>query len=363
MSTNFLRRDEWLASLTLPELAIHDFFLFDTADVLITCAGFEDRALEFLRRAIAAGARGFTVIAVGYLPSLAANRSQELESLAGKGEIDLKWLPYNREDPSDPGPEIFAAMPFRRLHIDISGMSRLLIVQLLTAIVRSGNCENTSVIYCEAMEYPPTQQEFDSSIEAKSLRNSNPTELDELVPEPDSHPLLRMVNFVSSGVFGIIVPRELSTVSMYGQPIRLISFPTFNPAQFAALCAEINSAYITIIHGKSPHLEDEWKRDAIRRLNGIEMLQGAREEETSTLDYRETLKLMIRIYQQHGDREKLIVAPTGSKMQSLAVGIAVGVLPDIQIVYPTPRSFPSPENYTTGVRNIYHLSLGFLKDG
>ncbi len=47
-------------------------------------------------------------------------------------------------------------------------------------------------------------------------------------------------------------------------------------------------------------------------------------------------------------------------MQTLAVGIVAGFLRDLQIVYPAPRSFPLPDNYTKGVNCIFGLELSFL---
>ena len=41
----------------------------------------------------------------------------------------------------------------------------------------------------------------------------------------------------------------------------------------------------------------------------------------STLDYRETLDLLLNIYNMHRYGAKLVISPTGSKMQSLAVGV------------------------------------------
>jgi hypothetical protein len=75
------------------------------------------------------------------------------------------------------------------------------------------------------------------------------------------------------------------------------------------------------------------------------------------LDYRNTLKLLLELYARYAATYKIIVSPTGSKMQSVAVGLACGFLKDIQVVYPTPQSFPKPSNYTKGIRNVYQLSL------
>ena len=55
--------------------------------------------------------------------------------------------------------------------------------------------------------------------------------------------------------------------------------------------------------------------------------------------------------------DRIVVAPTGSKMQSVAVGLFRAVLHDVQIVYPTPQFFAEPRNYTLGMRQLYQLDL------
>ena len=67
--------------------------------------------------------------------------------------------------------------------------------------------------------------------------------------------------------------------------------------------------------------------------------------------------MILGLYRKVGDREKLVIAPTGSKMQSVAVGLFRAFMRDIQIVYPTPQTFSSPGRHTEGVRRIYRLSL------
>jgi hypothetical protein len=230
-----------------------------------------------------------------------------------------------------------------RILVDISGMSRLLIVQLVAAGARQGLLDRMEIIYTEAQCYPPSRQQVE----------------DELKKSRD---YLAILNFISSGVFGITVVPELSTVAMQGEPVRLIAFPSFNPAQFAAVCAEIQASFFSIVNGVPPRPENLWRRDAIRQLNGIEALREREEYDASTFDYRETLKVLLDIYKKHGATEKLLISPTGSKMQSVAVGIVCGFLRDIQVVYPTPRSFPSPAHYTEGALESYRLRLSALSD-
>lgn len=339
---DLLRPDEWLGRLTLPPLTELSSHLLTSDDVLVTCAGFEDRAFEFLRRAVGEGGKGFCLVGIDYLPEVGANRKAELEALVRGRTSSETWLTYDRQNPGDAGKDVLATCPSsRRLLVDVSGMSRLLMVQIVGAIIRAGRASTTTILYTEAAHYPPTKE----AVEAAFSKADQ---------------LFGVINFISSGLFGLIAPAELSTVAMYGQPIRLIAFPTFNPTQFAALCSEINSSFFTVVHGVPPLPENAWRADAIRRLNNIDSLRHPEEFRTSTLDYRETVKLLVELYQRHGDRQKLVIAPTGSKMQSLAVGIFVGIAHDVQVVYPAPRLFLEPDNYTKGVRALYALNLGFL---
>ncbi len=74
------------------------------------------------------------------------------------------------------------------------------------------------------------------------------------------------------------------------------------------------------------------------------------------LYYEETLEHLLRIYDKYNYLERIFIAPTGSKMQTVAVGIFRTFMNDVQIVYPTPRKFSS-KKYTVGVKNIYSLDL------
>jgi hypothetical protein len=55
--------------------------------------------------------------------------------------------------------------------------------------------------------------------------------------------------------------------------------------------------------------------------------------------------------------DRIVVAPTGSKMQAVAVGLFRSVLYDVQIVYPTPQTFTAPDEHTIGIRQLYKVDL------
>ena len=326
------RLDEVLADVDKPALENRETVGLGRDDVLVVCAGFEERSTEIVKRALAAGSRGFRVVVVEYLPLIGANRSEELRDLCVTAKAVGERVSYDRREPE--GGERIRDLVLSgqgAIHVDISGMSRLLIVQCLVAL-REAVGDRLKLWYCEAAEYPPT-----------------PAEVDQAMRMTQDDPSVAAM-FLSSGVFGVTIVPELASTTLQGAPVQLIAFPSFNTAQLVALRSEIAAARITIVHGVPPRAENGWRTAAIRRLNHVDKIINGDELEVSTLDYRATLDVLLRQYGKDGDREKLVVAPTGSKMQAVAVGLFRSFLKDVEIAYPTPANFEQPERYSSGVR-------------
>lgn len=333
------RPDERLASLNWPELQKVEVPSIGKNDFLLVCAGFEDRAVETVRRYCERRETSFSFGLISYLPEQPHNKTEELRAIAREAGLNVTEFVYDRENPPDMREKIQnSSQAFDRVFIDISGMSRLLIVQALVALIGSVS-QSVSILYGEAKKYLPSKDEFD-----QDNQDGNPA------PTP---------SYLSSGIFEIAATPELSSVSMLGEAIRLIAFPSFDPSQLTNLIQELQPTYAEFIHGVPPDPNNKWRTQAIRLLNGrtLKELQGKEEHEASTLDYRETLKILLRVYAQRSMFDRLVVAPTGSKMQAVAVGLLRAVLHDVQIVYPTPQVFTEPGNYTLGLRQLYQLDL------
>jgi hypothetical protein len=336
------RLDEQLGRVSGPPLEVVTNILFGADDLVVVCAGFEDRAVEVLKRAVAGGSRDFRVICIEYLPANAGNRAPEVLELCRLAGARLEIFHYDRENPAGAGDQLLDRVQGNRLHMDVSGMSRLLIIQVVTEAVRAHMLDRATLWYTEALEYPPT-----------------PAEVDALLS--DSADATSVAMFLSSGVFGLTAVPELSSVAMHGQPIALVAFPSWNTMQLAALRAELQASTFITVHGIPPDPSNAWRPDAIARLNRLDALAPQESVRASTLDYRETLVALTNAYAKRRHRDKLVVSPTGSKMQSLAVGILCGWLHDVQIVYPTPRTFSPPHEYTRGVKAVYKLELALFQ--
>lgn len=332
--------DEKLSAVAKPQLTLTPRLNFSADDTLVVCAGFEDRSLASVKH-IDRGNECHLII-VEYLPFLKNNRKAEMVDWYQQATgLTPESLCYDRENPGGFGLRLVKAVTGRRgrVFIDVSAMSRLLIVQSLVALgSRPEGFGHCSVVYCEAQKYPPTQAEAQAAF-------------DRIAIDPTFSAL-----FLSAGVFDVTIVPELSSVALAATQTRLIAFPGFDAHHLTALRSELQPSRFTFLEGIPPSAENAWRRDFIARINRLDESDGERRR-ASTLDYAETLDLLLELYRDHSLRDRLLVAPTGSKMQSVAVGIFRAFMRDVQIVYPTPQIFISPENYTVGVGPLYTLPL------
>jgi hypothetical protein len=340
-----IRIDERLAAACKPSVLREPELILQADDLLVLCAGFEERSVAWLRRLVQSGSRRFSVLVCEYHPAVPQNRGGEVRALIAEADGRLLSMPYSREEPAGAGERVLeAARGMRgRTWVDISGMSRLLIVQIVVAAFEARMTVPT-LLYAEAAAYPPSQ----SDVETAAQGGDDPVDT---------------ALFLSSGVFEVTIVPELSSVAMQGQPIRLVAFPSFNAHQMLALRSEIQASYWTFVNGVPPSERNRWRMEALRQLNRVDSIPlPVREEfEASTLRYEETLGVLLSVYAAHGSLERILVAPTGSKMQSVAVGVFRGALSDVQIVYPTPRAFLNPSRFTLGVEALYSLDVEPLR--
>ena len=343
MTEPVLRTDEQLCLISWPSLQRNPNLHLNKDDVLILCAGFEERSTHFLRQTISLRKGDFKTIIIEYEPTYEENRLGEINQLVADDGLLSTHLVYNRCDPAGMGERIVNELinEDKNIYVDISGMSRLLIVQLLVALKhRSKSYHNISVLYAEADNYSPSQEEVDANI--SSLEGEDLT-----------------WSYISSGVYEVAVTPELSSVAMWGEEIRLIAFPSFSPEQISGLLQEIQPTYLELISGVPPRYENRWREEAIKQCNEV-ALRGSMNidwSKCSTLEYSETLKRLLEIYANRQLYDRILMAPTGSKLQSVAVGLARAFLEDIQVVYPTPGQFKEPTDYSLGVREGYLLNL------
>ena len=334
-----LRVDEELLRLDWPMLAPTAGIRLRESDRLVLCAGFEARAVAVLDSVCVRGSRSSAVV-VEYEPAYEDNKREAIAKMCREAGVEAGWVVYDRRSPRGAGETVARRLAgATRVYIDISAMSRMLAVQVIVALARREcGLAGVHVLYTEAGSYPPTKEEVEGGTARQGMVNS----------------------YISSGVWELAAIPELSAPAALNEAMRLVAFPSFNPAQLELLFQELQPTFVDLISGVPPRGENAWRPEAIRRLNAkaVGGLRGVGHYSASTLDYRETLRLLLRIYDERVAFDRIVISPSGSKMQSVAVALARSFLRDIQIVYPTPQIFLEPRRHTLGAKQIYELDLG-----
>ena len=334
------------ASVILPKLESVRCVCVRSGDLLVVAPGFEERTSAFVQVLRSSGCT--KAVLLDYRPTNRDNKLGEVSRLLEKaGVIEIATLVYDRF-----GPEQFEGS-FRdylidcspkRVIVDISTMSKLALMIVL------GVCRTTDVDleiwYAEAAEYRPTEEEFQSAKATNEVHR----------------PSLQ----IYTGVHGVVRVESLSSVSMQGQPTAAVAFMSFHDVLTQALLNTVYPARLFLINGRPPKhswreeamawihdkLRDEWKED-----NPVRMVPtgsaGLPKRVTSTLDYRETVVVLLRLYWELSASHRMLVAPSGSKMQTVACSFVKFLHPDIHMEYPSAQGFV--KEYSFGIGEKWRL--------
>lgn len=335
----------------LPELQLCDRLPLVQGDVVIHAPGFEDRTMALLSTVKTSA--GACAVLLKYLPFSPENRLQEIrEALVAAGVAirDEDILDYHRFEPDDFEGRLQARLIAHsacRVVVDISTMSKLAIMLVLN-VCRQLDLE-VMVLYAEAQTYRPSQEEFEQARTKEEIHQ----------------PTLQ----VFTGVYGVVRVDSLASVAMQGQPTAAIVFMSFNDVLTQVLLNTVYPGRLFLINGRPPlhswrEAATAWIHDQVRReweednpvfpVDGDGL--GIPRRFASTLDYRETVTLILQLYWQLSANHRLLLAPSGSKMQAVGCYLVKALHPDIHIEYPSPEGF-LPE-YSTGVAARWLLDLG-----
>lgn len=322
-------------------------------EVLITSGGFEDRALSAAETLKCRGS-GCAVI-LDYRPYDKRNRIQKIRSLLrDNGFSQVITSEYDRFNP-DKFPQSLttslAELRASRIILDISAMSKLAIILCLD-VCREMNCD-VRFFYAEAREYGPSRAKFESARDRKDLH------------QPSMQ--------IYTGVKGVIRVTRLSSVSMQGQPTAAIAFMSLNELLTQALLDVAYPSRLFLINGKPPdhtwreqatawiheQLRQEWPEED-NPIYRAGKNKGLPQRTTSTLNYRETVRVLLDLYWKLAVDHRILLAPTGSKMQAVGCFFAKALHPDIHIEYPTPNGFL--DLYSEGIGKKWVGHFGKLRD-
>ena len=339
--------------LHLPQLkrVTHRFLLKDC--VVIAAAGFEDRTLALSKNINTLRSHLILAVYKDWEPGNRIDAVVDSYRVAGIDSNAVTFLNYDRFNPDAFGQELQTSIneaAQTRVLVDISTMSRLEIMIVLD-VCRSSNRE-ISIFYAEAANYGPTEEEYEEARQG-------------LYPRPSIQ--------VYSGLGGLVRSARLSSVALQGEPTAVIAFMSMNEVLTQALINCISPSRLFLINGRPPsHTWREhataWIHDELRSewpLSDNPILaspvgDGLPSRATSTLRYAETVHLFLDLYWNCASEYRIVLAPTGSKMQTVASFIVKAIHRDIHVEYPTPESFL--KSYSQGIGQQWWVDFGKLED-
>jgi len=338
-------------AIHLPPLEACEELNLDNGSVLISAAGFEKRTLA-LTKAINSGGENASAIIIRYEPGDARNNLASLVKAlrAKKLSLDLKndIVAFNRFTPDDFGNGLkrrLVQQGARSALLDISSMSKMALL-LTLEVCRELNIV-VSIFYAEAKSYGPARKAYKEARKGRQIHQ----------------PSIQ----VYSGIGEVVRSARLSSVAMQGEPLAAVMFMSFNELLTQALLNCVYPSRLFLINGCPP--EHVWREEATAWIH--EKLRAEWPDEdnpvdrsglpvrsTSTLHYGETVATLLDLYWSLSTNYRMILAPTGSKMQTLGLFLARALHPDIHVEYPTPKGYL--KLYTTGIGRKWLVHFGKL---
>jgi hypothetical protein len=337
-----------------PALEPLDSFPTTAHDVLVHAPGFEDRTMA-VASAITFPA-ACAAILLDYRPFNPKNRLGDVRlALTEQGVriSDSDVLLYDRFAPDHFEQRLRDRLiehAASRVILDISTMSKLAILLIL------GVCMELDlevvVVYTEALFYGPSKEEFEDARKNDEIHR----------------PSIQ----IYTGVHGVVRVNSLASVAMQGQPTAAVVFMSFNDSLTQVLLNTVYPSRLFLINGRPPvhswreeatawihdQVRHEWEEDNPLSLEKDGEAALPRRA-VSTLDYRETVSLLIRLYWELSATHRLLLAPSGSKMQAVGCYLVKALHPDIHVEYPSPDGF-LPE-YSSGIAQRWVVNVGRIK--
>jgi hypothetical protein len=320
--------------------------------LFVGAIGFEERASAcFIDWCAARKGRGGKAFLVEYPMNQADNAAQESRLLLAADAAGIRVIRRNYTRLALFGQaQAFFAEEARDASIllDLSGMASFVFYPLISAICDSAPGATLDVCYAEAARYFPGRSEWvEFTDKFKAL---------DLV---DRARLFEQYCFQSKGVESVFesphFPGRNDT-----QPTSLVVVPNFSVERvhrmlsFAADNYSVNREECEWIIGMPPDRgKNGWRCEALWEL----FQQPPQKHDACTLDFKEILVALQRIWRDLYVSRSLVIATVGSKAQHLGTFLFLKMHPDVGLVLSEPKQFTA-STYSKGVGRKWRVSFG-----
>jgi hypothetical protein len=322
----------------------------DAIDLLVCCAGFEERSVAILTDLKSCQVR--TALIVLYPTNSQENQPsfedfQRLDSSTERIE-----LPYARE--SFLHRLRTELMRWRdkdvRVVVDLSAMASYVVYRTLWALWEQLPQARLSVYFAEAGDYAPTREDWEAFYAS--------------VPNPNDN--LSMAERYEQTYFqtrGVEETYESDTFPGRNvDPLAtdVIAIPNFSLHRMKSMLAFAESQYnvresnVRWYLGQPPdRVRNGWRFQALACLFNVRH-EGVG---VSTRDYREILQRLDALWEELHTERHLVIASLGSKMQHLGTFLFLAMHRECGLILCEPREFIAG-NYSTGIGPRWWLDFG-----
>jgi hypothetical protein len=307
-------------------------------DVFICALGFEERCLCVSEQLNSMGYTCDIAVCLTYRTNMRANNRNRTRLLKQLGSCagSVVELDVDSADFSAQLNDVIDGLNSVCFDITVAA-SRAIVRTMATLLDKK---INLSILYAEAAIYRPSFSEYRENPE-KWQREANVG--------------------LEWGISDIRVSPEYPGEHLDSLPDRIILFPNFRIERSQAVLAFVDPNLL-LDPGDSviwvlgmPHLdEDRWRLDAMRAINQVP--ESSISYEMSTFEYKESLGLLEKLYDQFGGRFRLSIAPMGSKLQTLAVTLFCDRHRDVRVILTMPKEYNASQ-YSHGCKEVWAIDF------
>lgn len=328
-----------------------DSYISDAKKLFIVAEGFEKRSGYWISKKENHTCFEKTIICK-YSPSKKSRFNELFEEVKKHTVSEPIILDYNRFEPTLFEQNIKQCITnledFEEIVIDISVMSKLLIMIILCSLKEYTG--KVIIIYSEPRSWGPTEKKFNETISNKTHGTC--------------------IGLSSIGVGNVVRTPLLSSIVMQDCPILLVTFLSFNEQLINVLVNEISPTKIEIINHKCDRAK--WREHAMYTIHKDLINEYLRNDDKidsfDLIDYRSVFEKLATIYKNNCYNYRIVLSPTGCKLQAVACALLKICCPDIHVEYPTPESYLF-DDYSSDtvsciheiVFNNYNKSINNLK--
>ncbi len=308
--------------------------------VLIVAAGFEDRSRRALD--IIQTNTPENVILVNYEPGSISQNDDTFrimyEHLRGTGSaVTVTTLnPHRIDDFIDSlksalwrwRPEIVG-----EVWVDISGLPMQAICGALVSVRESLPGVVVQVIYTEAAEYFPTEEELRIATES----SASPSAL-------------------SKEMYGNLIPKKFAG---YSDDVLtcLLVFAGYEVHRALGVVDELNPSKLVLLFGEPDQKDRQWRTGWSKDIHSeLARTRPTATEVVSTLDPIASLMHLCEYYNFLFADHSISIAPICSKMQCVATYLLWERYRDVQLVFPLPVTY-LPRRFSTGCGRTFLYEL------